>query len=77
MNQQRWEIEKYVTETGVCPFDEWFDTLDVATQARIDVRLDRVSLDNFGDYRSSITLGRRQIETTRKNHLQQRIYQFI
>lgn len=52
MNQQIWEIEKYVTETGVCPFDEWFDTLDVATQARIDVRIDRVSLGNFGDYQS-------------------------
>lgn len=52
MSQQGWEIQKYVTETGVCPFDEWFNTLATTTQARIDVRLDRVSLGNFGDYQS-------------------------
>jgi putative addiction module killer protein len=52
MNQQEWEILKYVTNNGVCPFDEWFTTLDSVTQARIDVRLDRVSLGNFGDHRS-------------------------
>ena len=52
MSQQEWEILKYVTETGVCPFDEWFNTLDSVTQARIDVRLDRVTLGNFGDHQS-------------------------
>ncbi|MEG3435887.1 type II toxin-antitoxin system RelE/ParE family toxin [Pannus brasiliensis CCIBt3594] len=52
MNQPRWEIQKYVTETGACPFDEWFDRLDATTRSRIDVRLDRVSLGNFGDHRS-------------------------
>ncbi len=52
MDQETWEIQKYVTEIGVCPFDEWFDTLDSTTQARIDVRLDRVVLGNFGDYKS-------------------------
>ena len=52
MNDQKWEILKYVTEQGLCPFDEWFNTLDSATQARIDVRLDRLTLGNFGDHHS-------------------------
>jgi putative addiction module killer protein len=49
---QEWVIQKYVTEKGVCPFDAWFKTLDPQAQARIDVRLDRVSLGNFGDHKS-------------------------
>jgi putative addiction module killer protein len=52
MNESKWEILKYLTDNGVCPFDEWFNTLDSATQARIDVRLDRVTLGNFGDHHS-------------------------
>lgn len=51
MSQEQWEIQKYVTESGICPFDEWFETLDTQVQARIDVRLDRVSLGNFGDHK--------------------------
>ena len=49
---QNWTIQKYLTPNGVCPFDEWFETLAPQVQARIDVRLDRVSLGNFGDYKS-------------------------
>lgn len=53
MNEKRlWEIEKYVTQEGVCPFDEWFNTLDSKFQARIDVRFDRISLGNFGDHKN-------------------------
>lgn len=52
MGKQEWEILKYCTDGGICPFDEWFNTLDSVTQARIDVRLDRVSLGNFGDHQS-------------------------
>ncbi len=37
MENEHWEIQKYVTPTGVCPFDKWFDNLDTQTQARIDV----------------------------------------
>lgn len=43
------EIRKYVTSRGNCPFDDWFENLDVQTQVRIDVRLDRVRLGHFGD----------------------------
>jgi putative addiction module killer protein len=52
VESQLWTISKYVTDEGVCPFDEWFETLDTKIQARIDVRLDRVSLGNFGDSKS-------------------------
>lgn len=50
MNQEQlWEIEKYVTQEGICTFDEWFETLDSQFQARIDARFDRISLGNFGN----------------------------
>lgn len=52
MKNRQWEIQKYILDNGVCPFDEWFNTLDVQTQARIDVRLDRVRLGNLGDTKS-------------------------
>ncbi len=52
MSEKTWEIKKYVTEKDLCPFDQWFNNLDLQTQVRIDVRLDRVSLGNFGDYKN-------------------------
>ena len=52
MEDQQWEIQKYILDNGSCPFDEWFNTLDIQTQARIDVRLDRVRLGNLGDTKS-------------------------
>jgi putative addiction module killer protein len=52
MSQETWEIQKYVTRTGDCPFDNWFEDLDSQTQTRIDARFDRVSLGNFGDHKS-------------------------
>ena len=52
MNENKWEIQKYVTDTEMCPFDQWFEKLDIQTQVQVDVRLDRISLGNFGDYKS-------------------------
>jgi putative addiction module killer protein len=52
MTSRKWKIEKYVTTEGICLFDKWFNRLDATLQARIDVRLDRVSLGNFGDRKS-------------------------
>jgi len=43
------KLEKYQTPTGEVPFDRWFNRLSEDVQARIDTRLDRVSLGNFGD----------------------------
>lgn len=52
MEGQEWEIQKYVLNNGVCPFDEWFNGLDIQSQARIDSRLDRIRLGNLGDSKS-------------------------
>jgi len=42
-------IEKYLTPFGEVPFDRWFGRLSADVQARIDTRLDRLSLGNYGD----------------------------
>jgi putative addiction module killer protein len=46
------QIEKYVLNTGACPYDDWFSTLPPKDQALIDSRLDRVALGNLGDTKS-------------------------
>ncbi len=44
------ELQFYVTENGREPFREWLSSLgDHKARAKIWVRLDRVSLGNFGD----------------------------
>lgn len=52
MESQSWSITIYETLGEVCPYIEWYETLSRKTQARIDVRLTRVSLGNFGDCKS-------------------------
>jgi putative addiction module killer protein len=46
------QIEKYVLDTGVCPFDDWISALPLQDQALVDTRLTRVTLGNFGDINS-------------------------
>lgn len=44
------ELLIYVTEEGREPFSEWLTSLrDHRARAKIRVRLDRISLGNFGD----------------------------
>src|SRR5947207_14356317 len=44
------EIRLYQTSAGTVPFSEWFDRLaDIRTQQRIDARLTRMRVGNFGD----------------------------
>lgn len=43
------EIRKYLRRDGAVPYDEWLNRLPEKAQARIDIRLDRASLGNFGD----------------------------
>lgn len=46
-------LEEYVTAAGSSSFTEWLNRLsDRGARARIRVRLDRISLGNFGDCRS-------------------------
>jgi len=44
------EIRLYRTSGGTVPFSEWFDCLgDIRAQQRIDARLARIRVGNFGD----------------------------
>ena len=50
MNHVAREIRLYRTSAGAVPFTEWFESLrDATTRQRIDARLARVRLGNFGD----------------------------
>ncbi len=43
-------IKEYIAEDGKNYFREWFDSLkDIRTQVKIDIRIDRLRLGNFGD----------------------------
>ncbi|MGB9500293.1 MAG: type II toxin-antitoxin system RelE/ParE family toxin [Dissulfuribacterales bacterium] len=43
-------IQEYIAKDGKNHFREWFDSLkDFKTQAKIDIRLSRLRLGNFGD----------------------------
>ena len=46
------QLQKYELPSGGCPFDDWFNDLTRQDQALVDIRLDRVSLGNFGDINS-------------------------
>ncbi|MGK7928295.1 MAG: type II toxin-antitoxin system RelE/ParE family toxin [Spirulina sp.] len=53
MEAQPRKIQRYITEDGKIPFVEWFDSLrDLKAIARIDKRIKRVGLGNFGDCKS-------------------------
>ncbi len=49
----KFKLREYVTENGHSPFDDWLEGLrDLIARARVEIRLDRVSLGNLGDYAS-------------------------
>jgi putative addiction module killer protein len=44
------EILTYVTADGKVPFDDWFCGIkDGSTKARLETRIDRLALGNFGN----------------------------
>jgi putative addiction module killer protein len=44
------ELRIFITDEGREPFSEWFGSLrDIKARAKVRVRLDRMSLGNFGD----------------------------
>lgn len=46
------QLEYYVKEDGSSPFAQWFNSLkDKQAKAKIQTRLDRLSLGNPGDYK--------------------------
>ena len=47
------EVQYYQTPNGREPFTEWYDSLrDPKTQNRIDKRLERIEVGNFGEHKS-------------------------
>lgn len=49
---QIYEIEVYHDASGKSPFEDWFLNLkDKRAQARIQIRLDRLSLGHLGDHK--------------------------
>ncbi|HPT41255.1 MAG TPA: type II toxin-antitoxin system RelE/ParE family toxin [Candidatus Gastranaerophilaceae bacterium] len=45
------EIEIYTTKTGKKPFLEWFEKLDIKSQAKITARLERIEIGHYGDFK--------------------------
>ena len=53
MEAQPREIQNYLTADERSPFEDWLDSLrDMKAISKINNRLRRVKLGNFGDYRS-------------------------
>ncbi len=45
------KVVHYVSEDGTDPFDTWFVSLSSEARARVQTRIDRVELGNFGDHK--------------------------
>jgi putative addiction module killer protein len=46
-------LQNYLRDDGTCPFEDWLkDLRDQQARAKIKARLRRVTLENFGDYKS-------------------------
>ena len=45
-------VVHYITEDGTDCFDKWFRSQSSQVRSRIQTRIDRVELGNFGDYKS-------------------------
>ena len=46
------KVREYVDRTGISPFRNWLDSLDVITKARIQARILRIESGNLGDHKS-------------------------
>ncbi|MYE54026.1 MAG: type II toxin-antitoxin system RelE/ParE family toxin, partial [Chloroflexi bacterium] len=46
------KVVHYITSEGIDYFDRWMRRQTPQLRARIQTRIDRVKLGNFGDYRS-------------------------
>lgn len=49
----KFKLREYLTGSGHNPFGDWLEGLrDIRARARVEARLDRVSLGNLGDHSS-------------------------
>lgn len=46
-----YKIKIYTDGKNKEPFTEWLNSLEIKDQARIDARIDRLRLGNFGEYK--------------------------
>ncbi len=68
---QLYEIKKLVLNGGLCPFDEWFDTITEDDQVMVDDRLTRVRQGSLGEIN---TVGRGVFELKFRKGRAVRIY---
>ena len=47
-------VVHYVTEDGRDYFDEWLQCQDAEIRARVQTRIDRIELGNFGDHKGVV-----------------------
>ena len=50
----RFSIDIYEDYDGKCPYDLWLSELDTKTAARIEARVSRFRLGNFGDHKKLV-----------------------
>lgn len=43
------EIVQFITESGTCPFADWFDGLDTRAALKVRVAIARIEAGNLGD----------------------------
>jgi putative addiction module killer protein len=54
MGSDRFTVEVYVAANGKTPFKQWRQKLkDVSVRQKVDARIARVRIGNFGDHRSA------------------------
>jgi putative addiction module killer protein len=46
------ELVQYETESGTCPFSDWFDELENPAASKVRTALARIETGNFGDTKS-------------------------
>jgi len=45
------KIIYYRTESGRCPYLDWYNSLDKSVQKRIDMRIDKLEEGHYGDFK--------------------------
>ena len=45
------EVRQFETESGDCPFSDWFDGLPAEAADRVDTVLERMKQGNLGDHK--------------------------
>jgi putative addiction module killer protein len=49
---QEYQVKYYVTSSGRCPVRKWLDRLDTKSRHRLEARVLRMMVGNFGDHKA-------------------------